>query len=290
MIEPHIKPDAPGTQPGDVGNGHVLVIDKDTQKFNGVVYHRKDENGYYYTHAKGKPLALHKTVWTYHNGAPPKGYHIHHEYRKPDGSFDKSENNIEWLRLMTSADHRLYHKFNDPPLMKECEVCHKIYEAAAPGQKYCSPKCTRKAANEKLRIQKAATTIYGVKDSELAFSDTSTDVVECGLDDHGNVPETRICVFCKKPFIARASRNSIACQDRNCQALLMAVRLADKRIERNQFIRNCGVASEEVLKRCLPEYEIQFIHKLIFECHNLNVEAAHDLLDEFFYRRLKDKI
>ncbi len=33
MIEPHIKPDAPGTQPGDVGNGRVLVLNERQQKF-----------------------------------------------------------------------------------------------------------------------------------------------------------------------------------------------------------------------------------------------------------------
>ncbi|MBQ9479733.1 MAG: hypothetical protein IJU71_09295, partial [Selenomonadaceae bacterium] len=35
----HIKPDAPDTKPGDLGNGHVLVVDERTQKFNGNTYY-----------------------------------------------------------------------------------------------------------------------------------------------------------------------------------------------------------------------------------------------------------
>ena len=33
-----IRPDEPGTQPGDPGNGHVLVVDSEHQMFNGNVY------------------------------------------------------------------------------------------------------------------------------------------------------------------------------------------------------------------------------------------------------------
>ena len=31
MIEPHIKPDEPGIQPGNVGNGRVLVLNERQQ-------------------------------------------------------------------------------------------------------------------------------------------------------------------------------------------------------------------------------------------------------------------
>lgn len=98
MIVPTIKPDAPGTKPGDPGNGHVLVIDPKHQKFNGRVYFRKSSGSNVYK-KNGKHCFLHINVYEFHCGAIPKGYVVHHEHRKPDGSFDKEENNIDSLKF-----------------------------------------------------------------------------------------------------------------------------------------------------------------------------------------------
>lgn len=75
----------------------VQVISKTVQKFNGESFYLC---GNYFQH-KGK--RLHRTVWEYHNGAIPKGYHVHHK----DG--DRCNNKIENLALMQGAAHMSKH-------------------------------------------------------------------------------------------------------------------------------------------------------------------------------------
>lgn len=75
----------------------VIIISKTIQKFNGESFYRCGE---YFQH-KGK--RLHRTVWEYHNGTVPKGYHVHHK----DG--DKSNNNIENLSLLLGKTHLSEH-------------------------------------------------------------------------------------------------------------------------------------------------------------------------------------
>ena len=81
MIFPQIRPDEPGTKPGDPGNGRVLVIDAKHQKFNGHKYHLK--KGYYVCTINEKQYRLHADVWAYHNGSLPDGYIVHHDHRNP---------------------------------------------------------------------------------------------------------------------------------------------------------------------------------------------------------------
>lgn len=71
----------------------VQVISKTVQKFNGETFYLC---GNYYQR-KGK--RLHRAVWEYHNGAIPKGYHVHHKDE------DRSNNDIENLALVQGAVH-----------------------------------------------------------------------------------------------------------------------------------------------------------------------------------------
>ena len=66
----------------------VKVISNTVQKFNGESYYLCGQ----YFQRKGK--RLHRTVWEFHNGTIPKGYHVHHK----DGN--RSNNAIENLTLM----------------------------------------------------------------------------------------------------------------------------------------------------------------------------------------------
>lgn len=92
-----IRPDAPNTMPGDPGNGHVLLLDDEHQKFGGHVYtrleHSKNHNVKYFYTAE-RIHYIHVDVWTFHNGKPPAKQTVHHEHRKPDGNFDQDENSI----------------------------------------------------------------------------------------------------------------------------------------------------------------------------------------------------
>lgn len=72
---------------------NVERISETVQKFNGESFYLCGN----YFQRKGK--RLHRTVWQYHNGEIPKGYHVHHK----DG--DRSNNAIENLELKSKHDH-----------------------------------------------------------------------------------------------------------------------------------------------------------------------------------------
>lgn len=75
----------------------VQVISSTVQKFDGVSYYRCGE----YFQRKG--VRLHRTVWEYHNGPIPRGYHVHHKDE------DKSNNDIANLVLKEGHDHLREH-------------------------------------------------------------------------------------------------------------------------------------------------------------------------------------
>lgn len=72
-----------------------------TQYFNGYRFTRGEE-GTYYRCAKLKKR-MHVYVWEYYNGTIPDGYEVHHM------DFDKSNNDISNLQLLTQSEHRKLH-------------------------------------------------------------------------------------------------------------------------------------------------------------------------------------
>ena len=118
-------------------DGRVYVVDAKHQFFNGRVYfHQKD--GYYQRIVNGKAQQLHIDVYEFHCGKVPEGCVVHHSHRNPDGSFYKDESNIEWLRLMTKAEHSSYHGKNRVFVEKICEWCGKPFITFSLSKKYCS--------------------------------------------------------------------------------------------------------------------------------------------------------
>ncbi len=229
VIRPHIKPDAPNTQPGDVGNGHVIVIDERTQRFNGVNYHRKSD-GYYRALVNGVELTLHITVWTYHNDAPPEDYHIHHDHRNPDGTFDKNENNIEWLRLMSKGDHAMYHGLHRVVVKRNCAHCGKEFKTTNGDKKYCSVNCRRKHENANRRITRVCPiceTTFSIhcNDPRIACSDECeaelrrTPPLTASTNFFAPPPKvetngetiTRVCPICGRAFTADIGSFTITC-------------------------------------------------------------------------------
>ena len=71
----------------------VTVLSNTIQKFNGESYYLC---GMYFQR-KGK--RLHRTVWKYHNGEIPKGYHVHHK----DGN--KLNNELQNLQYATQSEN-----------------------------------------------------------------------------------------------------------------------------------------------------------------------------------------
>lgn len=75
--------------------------DKDVAIFNGLKFRRDKKTGYYLNAKTHK--RLHVYIWEYFNGAIPTGYHVHHK------DFDKSNNDIENLVLLTAKEHLSLH-------------------------------------------------------------------------------------------------------------------------------------------------------------------------------------
>lgn len=76
-----------------------------TAIFNGRTYRLDKRTGYYLASNGdgGKRKRLHIAVWESHNGAVPKGHHIHHIDR------DKTNNEIENLQCLTASENNRVH-------------------------------------------------------------------------------------------------------------------------------------------------------------------------------------
>lgn len=76
----------------------------DVAYYEGLSFRRDKRTGYYLNAKTHK--RLHVYVWESHNGRVPEGYHVHHI------DFDKSNNEIENLQLLTAEEHISLHGKN----------------------------------------------------------------------------------------------------------------------------------------------------------------------------------
>lgn len=83
-------------------------MSKEYRKYFGKKFY-KQQNGYW---ANMMPIHAHRWVWINHNGAIPKGMDIHHI----DG--DKSNNEIENLKMLSRAEHIKEHWKNEKEIDK----------------------------------------------------------------------------------------------------------------------------------------------------------------------------
>lgn len=72
------------------------------QYFDGIKFTLCEKSGYYRHQTLRK--YMHRYVWEYYNGKIPSGYEVHHI------DFDKSNNDISNLQLLTSQEHHQLHK------------------------------------------------------------------------------------------------------------------------------------------------------------------------------------
>ena len=74
---------------------------KEYQEFDGIVFRLVKKTGYY-RHSTLRKY-MHRYVWEYYNGKIPNGYEVHHI------DFDKSNNDISNLQLLSSQEHKKLH-------------------------------------------------------------------------------------------------------------------------------------------------------------------------------------
>ena len=76
-------------------------------EYDGIRFYR-DGRGYWLSkhmlyNGRTRPVRLHVYVWEKHNGAIPKGYHVHHKDKNPDN------NELENLELIEKHEHLSMH-------------------------------------------------------------------------------------------------------------------------------------------------------------------------------------
>ena len=96
----------------------VEVINEKRQMFNGETFYLC---GPYFQH-KGK--RLHRTVWEFHNGVIPKGYHVHHRDE------NRANNTIENLELLKGHEHLKRHMEKEERKEKSKESIKKAIALA----------------------------------------------------------------------------------------------------------------------------------------------------------------
>ncbi|MCK5016661.1 MAG: HNH endonuclease [Candidatus Peribacteraceae bacterium] len=84
-------------------NGREFEAVHHGQKFDGIMFRRIPETGYYGSKATGTTVYMQRYVWQKHMGPIPEGLVIHHI------DFDKANNDIKNLGSYTSSDHTKLH-------------------------------------------------------------------------------------------------------------------------------------------------------------------------------------
>ncbi len=168
----------------------------DTQKiFCGFTFYKNNHGRWVGS------IGMHRMVWTYFNGAIPDGYEIHHR------DFDKENNDIANLELVTKDAHQKIHAESERPQKKStftCTACGREYEAVNRGNNsYCSSKCRKNANREHDKVERICS-VCGKIFSTDKYKDTKCCSKKCAGKLHGN-QETRICPTCSKAFSTCAS-------------------------------------------------------------------------------------
>ena len=189
-----------------------------TQKFDGITF-VSDERGYYYNSTHGK-IYMHRYVWEYYNGPIPKNHEIHHI------DFDRSNNDISNLQLMTKSEHRKIHadlltdeqrewkrnNLNEKARPKAIEW-HKSEEGRQWHREQLSMQRELGIFKHKLICTNCGKTYVGEVNGPNTFC--SNACKSAYRRRSGKNLEERICVVCGNPFMTDKYKNAKTCS-RSC--------------------------------------------------------------------------
>jgi len=104
---------------------------KEVVKYNGEKYHRGPD-GYYRKNSDGYGGYLHREIWKNEKGEIPEDKQIHHV----DG--DKSNNDIENLKLVSASKHREIHGATNEDMPEEAREAAKEWHKSDEGREWHS--------------------------------------------------------------------------------------------------------------------------------------------------------
>ncbi len=170
-------------------------------------------------------ISLHRFIWTYFNGEIPDGYEIHH------CDFDKENNDISNLILLTEVEHRKIHANikRNRTLPKNaafvCATCGKEFRAVNRGNNtYCSKKCRKKANHDKDKIKKSCFVC-----GKIFWSDKRKNAKFCSKKCMGKSYENQVirtCSICGKEFSTCASDTKKYC---SMECFVVSMQKSEKR-------------------------------------------------------------
>lgn len=188
--------------------------------FNGLKFTRPNNKCYFRNNATQE--RLHRYVWKYYNGDIPEGYEIHHK------DFDKGNNDISNLEMLTVAEHRALHARLLTDEQREWYRNNLLTNAAPKavewhkseeGRKWHSKHSAENMANREekeytcTQCGKPFKTIHRYSKTSNHFCSNACKAKfrrQSGVDDIDAV-----CPICGKPFRTSKLRPSVTCS-RSC--------------------------------------------------------------------------
>ena len=106
-----------------------------------IVFTQDPKTKYYAAFVDGKHMRLHQYIWIRENGPIPDGYDVHHI------DFDKTNNSIDNLVLLTKSEHHSLHGKIVPTKVIACKVCGTV-AIRRHNSLFCSNACKSKWRRE----------------------------------------------------------------------------------------------------------------------------------------------
>lgn len=194
----------------------VEIIDDKHQKFDGLIYHTKD-NGRY-----NKNLQLHRMVYFYYYGEIPTNYEIHHI------DSDPSNNHITNLQCLSKSEHCALHNEKAIEYKKICPNCGKVFSFSKRGKKiFCSIKCSGEYhlknpdLYEERKCEYCGKTFVVLKSSKVKCCSRACGTKLSWMNERKkqNIPEPlrkKTCPVCAKEFDVPKTNPKKTCCSRTC--------------------------------------------------------------------------
>lgn len=189
-----------------------------SQYFDGLKFTTTTEKDYYRNAKTGK--RMHVYVWEYYNGKVPKGYEVHHK------DFDKSNNDISNLELLTKSEHSKLHgslltqeerdwRKNNIIIKAQPKAVewHKSKDGSKWHSEHIKQQHQNGAFQRELICSNCGKVYVGKSNGKNTFCSNACKSAfrrKSGVD---NI--TKICPICQKEFVTSKYRPSVTCS-RSC--------------------------------------------------------------------------